>query len=348
MARARGAKQHGAAVVLAGLALLTVLAAGHRSAAALIPLPPQASRPGYFGRQLQLSAKSPRWRVSLEAWQPLSWPPRQFTFEVENRMTGARSQFKLHGWTGGSQALLLEQIDELSIFRGRLLILGRVGANFSEADVAELPSGRVLDRFPCFRPALSPGRRFLAFVKDFPGHPGPVSINDVYLVYDLAASPQLNRSRARPGAVVEAGLPVFPPGAVNTAGSNIVPGANAQVHSMVSRWLFWLGSDEFAFVDRWHDVNSLVVADLSGGVRHPRVTVRKIDTSRLVDFATCADRAAPSDLERWKESPGILIYVQDIQKVPRKPGWARLTLLPNECLKTTTFDIHVGAHVPDR
>jgi hypothetical protein len=124
---------------------------------------------------------------------------------------------------------------------------------------------------------------------------------------------------------------------------NVAEGATVpDAHAMVCRRFFWLGPSTVAFVDRWHDVNSLVVADLSGGARHPELTVRKIDTSRVVDFAGCASRVAPSDLERWEKSPGILLYVQDIRKLPGKPGWVRLTLQPNECLTTRAFDMPAG------
>ncbi len=45
----------------------------------------------------------------------------------------------------------------------------------------------------CFMPALSPGHRFLAFLKDFPGYPGPVQITAEYIVYDLTRSAEYNR-----------------------------------------------------------------------------------------------------------------------------------------------------------
>lgn len=329
--------------IVALLALASIVHARHRTGPRERPpidSPEARSYTSFFGKQRRLTAESAEWRVRLARWEPARWPPHRFFFSVKNRRMGAEAHFSLSNTRVAFQPL---QIDELALLRqDRLLVLGRVGANYPTADLLHLPSGVVVDHFLCYRPALSVGRRFLAFVKPFPGHPGPVTVSNEYLAYDLYGSPAYNRRHPLPGIAYDAGWPVYPPGATNAPGSNLVPGLKSPGHEMGSDGFFWLSGHTVAFADRWHDVNSLVVANLTAGIHHPRVSTRKIKTSSLVDFAACSDKVAPSDLERWKKDPGILIYVRGIQKLAAKPGWVRLALTPNPCLSKTTLDLPIG------
>lgn len=300
------------------------------------------------GLRVRPPGHSTRWRVSLQSTKPCPSCPAgvSFTFAVNDRLTGALTHFTL-------APTYMARVNEVRATPAGTAVIITSHGPYGPPDTATvvaLPGGRVEDTFGCVWPALSPDARFLAFRKWFPlRYPPGVLVDDEYLVYDMTKGPEYNRSGCGTRPHCDAGLPIYPPGAQNNVGMKVAEGAAIRnAHAMVSRRFFWLETNTVGFVDRWRDVNSLVVADLSGGVRHPRVTVREIDTSRVVDFAGCADRVAPSDLEQAEESPGTLIYVQDIQKVPGKPGWVRLTLLPNECLKTTTFDMKVRDDVPDR
>jgi hypothetical protein len=211
-----------------------------------------------------------------------------------------------------------------------------------------LPSGTQVDRFLCYWPALSPDRHFVAYEKFSPAHPGyDYSPSSEYLVYDLTASAEENRTppnRRGPLQPYDVGWPLYPEGVKNRPGDNMFEGHDVPVHWLASEGLFWLGkSDTVAFVDRWQGVNSLVVADMSAGVQHPRVRAYPIDTAALVDLPACKTKVAPSDFEAWSENPATLIQVTEIGISPENPHALRLQLSPKACLGTSHSDIRVDA-----
>lgn len=287
----------------------------------------------FFGRQVSLKAKSPEWQVQLVKWQPSKWPPEKFTFEVTNAKGGAVSRLSLPAWNSTS-ALQVDQIDEITVIPGqnRFLVLGRPGASSSEADLIGLPSGEILDRFPCFMPVVSPDRRFLAFVKPFPGHPGPVAVTAEYLVYDLTQSPSYNRPHFIPGVTYDAGWPVYPPGTTNAVGSNLVPGLNSPVHWLSSRGLFWLDARRLTFTDRYNYQDRFVVVDMSYGIHSPLVRTEVLNAGDLLDLQKCKTNYSADDYARMLRDPSGLIDVQQISLAPKWPGHVCLRFQPSPCL----------------
>ncbi|MGH9451734.1 MAG: hypothetical protein ACRD11_14550 [Terriglobia bacterium] len=304
--------------------------------------PPPRSYASFFGRQLPIVGESPEWALTLVGWDPQKWPARRFSFRLENKRTGSSFPLKFSAWASPPPALKVDQIDQIDIVDDtRALVLGRSAANFSEAAIIQLPSGRLLDQFLCLMPLVSPDHRFLAYVKPFPGHPGPVDITNEYIVYDLTTSPSANRIKLIPGVAYDAGIPVYPPGATNAAGEFIAHSASS-AHVIASRGFFWLGrSDTLAFIDRWEGVNRLVLADVGAGVRGARVTVRPLSTSIFVNLSGCQRRVSASDFKNWSSHPASLVDVTDIQICPAKPGCLRLCLYPQPCLATTSVDVQV-------
>ena len=258
----------------------------------------------------------------------------QFLFQVRNKLTGTASRFSLcNVWT--------VQVDEIDLINEtRALIMARASADSPVAIVVELPSGQVVDHFGCFLPALSPDHNFLAFVKSFPGHPGPVEITAEYIVYDLRRSPEYNRPEFKPGVTYDVGWPVYPPGATNAVGENILP-QGSPYHSWTSRGLFWLGDVVLAFSDFFEGQNKLVVVDLSHGVRAPQVQTVGLDPAQLVDLDRCKKASAPSDFKVWSEEPAGLLRVSQISTVPGMPGRACLYFVSSPCLRYTNFMVKV-------
>lgn len=322
------------AVVLALFTLPVVTAAPRKqgqSCPPIEPMPP-AAYTTFFGQQFRVAARSPQWQVRLAEWSPSAWPPQHFTFELKNQTTGASSQMRLSAWDPASEGLRLNQIDEMGIFADKLLILGRAAANSSEAAIVELPTGRILDRFPCFMPAFSPDHQFLAFLKSFPGHPGPSSVTAEYLVYSLALSPDENRAHSEPGVAGDAGWAVYPPHAINAAGSNLVPGLDAPVHWISSARLLWLGVQTLVFTDHYPNEDTLVAVDLGKLVRPPIVRTKTLNPNGLIDFGRCKSSYSAEDLKRLSSDPSALIRVLQIAPIPGAPGWVCLRFEPHPCL----------------
>lgn len=282
-----------------------------------------------FGQQQVLSASSAKWGIRLVAFQPSIWPPRQFTFAVKNEKTTAAGQLTFDAW-GSSDSLQVNQIDEIHIFGDKLLIIGRAGANSSEADVVELPSGKILDRFPCFMPAVSPGSRFVAFLKSFPGHPGPVSVSAEYLVYSLVDGP------ASRGAHLRA---VYPPGATTAPGGNLLPGLDSPVHWISSERLFWIDADTVAFTDHYPGQDELVLVNLGDAVQAPDVRTETIPADKLIDLDRCRSRYSAADLESISRDPSGLIRVKEIALISKESGYLCLRFDTSPCLTRTEFTV---------
>jgi len=304
--------------------------------------PPPRSYQAYFGRQQSVAAESGRWRVRLVDWQPAKWPPSRFTFQAENRQTRTVSSFTVPTGTVPFQPL---QVDELDVVADdRLLMLGRVGASFSVAGLAQLPSGKVLDSFPCFMPEISPDRRFLGFIKSFPGHPGPVAVSDEYLIYDLEEGAAYNRPHPSSGVRYDAGWPVYPPGATNAASENLVPGLDSPAHTLASRGLFWVGETMLAFVDFFPGQSTLVTVNLDRGVRAPETDTQLLDASQVLELSQCQGSTAPSDFARWSQDPALLMKVDNIVRAPLNANELCLRFVSNPCLRMQVLAIPVPRH----
>jgi hypothetical protein len=287
---------------------------------------PAPSYDSFFGRQDPIEAESPEWRISLAKTEPSPECGDRFLFQVREKGSGAITQFEICDvWT--------KQIDEVDVVnKTRALILGRAGPDFVRATVVDLPAGKVVDRFPSFRPTLSPRHRFLAFIMDFPPHPGAVEISDEYIVYDLTRSADFNRVNLEPGVGYNAGWPVYPPGGTNAVGENVLP-AGSPHHERSSRGLFWLDDDTLAFSDFFQGQDLLVVANFSSGVRDAKVRTLALDPAQLVDLDQCQKSTAPSDFEVWSKEPVGLIKVAQMDLVPGKPGMACLHFVLSPCLR---------------
>ncbi|MGD0922086.1 MAG: hypothetical protein ABSA70_10015 [Terriglobia bacterium] len=239
------------------------------------------------------------------------------------------------------------QVDALSIVsHTRLAILGRPLPNMAIVTLVDLPSGKEIDRIVCGGPSLSPDRRFFVYVKFVPAHAGyEWSPSAEYLVYDLTASPEDNRTppnRARQLQPYDVGWPIYPEGVENIPGDNMFEGHDVPVHWMVSPFVWFGRSHTVAFVDRWQGFIRLVVADLGAGIQQPRVSVYPIDIAKVLNLPGCQSKVAPSDFEAWSKDPTSLITVASIQASSEKPDSLRLSLSPHPCLAMTTVEVRLS------
>ena len=89
------------------------------------------------------------------------------------------------------------------------------------------------------------------------------------------------------------------------------------------------------------------MADLSGGIQQPKVSVYLLNIAGVVDLPGCKERVAPSDFEGWSKDPATLIEVKEIQVPPESKGVLRLHLSPHPCLRTDVLDVRVDTHLSE-
>lgn len=294
-----------------------------------------------FGARYQrtVSDASENWKVSLTAWEscPQAASNECFFFKISRRDGTGSSNLRLANETA--------QVDAVSIINAsRAVILGRAMHNMYVITLVMMPSGNQLDHFVCYWPALAPDRHFVAYEKFSPAHPGyEYSPSSEYLAYDLTASAEDNRTppnRGRALGAYDVGWPLYPQGVKNTAGDNMFEGHEVPVHRMASEGFFWIDeSDTVAFVDRWEETNSLVVADLRGGPQQSKVRVYPLKIVGVVDLPGCKDKVARSDFEGWSRDPATLIDVTDIRASPENSRSLRLHFSPHPCLAGTVLEV---------
>lgn len=335
--------------VLAPLAILPFVVAGVRgqraenlaaSDAALW----RAAQTSLFNKkaQRQVACASNLWKVVLGSWGSCGAggaTKRCFNFAITDKLNHRTSELQLRNET--------QQVDAISLAdQSRAVILGRAAPNLNMITLVGLRNGKVIDSFYCVRPAISPGNRYLAYVKWFPTHLGyGTTISFEYLVYDLSASPEFNRPSANRGVSLnpfDVGWPVYPEHAQNTASDNVLEGSNAAAHQMASSGFFWLGATQrFAFLDSYRGKNTVVIADLSRGVSKAMVAAIPLHASRAVEMSACRSQIAPTDFERWARNPAILVRVESIQLCSAQARCLRLALLPRPCVVRKSLQVAV-------
>src|ERR1017187_3153530 len=119
----------------------------------------------------------------------------------------ARSQFSLRNlttvWCSRSRA-------ETGRYQDRIIVVGDIGASVSRVVIVSVDTGAATDSFDAFNPAVSPDRRFIAFVKFYPPH-GATGTEDHHMLYDMTKSAVANRpAGVRLENRFDVGLNVYP------------------------------------------------------------------------------------------------------------------------------------------
>jgi len=114
--------------------------------------------------------------------------------------------------------------------------------------IIDLEHGVILDSFDAFYPAISPGGRFIAYVKFYPPH-FVKGTDDHDMLYDVAKSATENRPASVPvDDLVNVGVNLYP-GAQNKDEDNIgVPADHA--HGTVSQFFWSPDSQTLIFADQ--------------------------------------------------------------------------------------------------
>jgi hypothetical protein len=255
-----------------------------------------------------------------------------FTFQVVDKRGKVISKFRINDDS-------TEQVDEAHFVSGsRAVIIGR--GILGVVNVVDLKRQEVVDTFLCFAPSISENEQLLAYQKFFPRFTGGYHVSAEYFVYDFTKPPQENRthpSKEGPPDRFNVGWPVYPPGTADTTYDNVIKD-EALVHSMISDGLFWLGGKHvFAFIDRWQSEDSVVIADVSRGIRQPKVTLNPIKRQDVIN-PNVIDRARNELCSMYFDS---LMHVTDMYLPQDRPGVLRLQLnsAAGECVKQPMLDI---------
>lgn len=233
-------------------------------------------------KQQHVSVEDSAFRVSLVRREPCRDCPSvsRFVFEVTNKAEELTGMFVLENETA--------QVDEIRLaVNGKLVVIGRVLANTNIVTIGDLQTAKTVDYFFCFRPALSPDNRFIAYVKVYPAHFSE-NVSAQYLLYDLQNQPKENRrGKVSLENHIDVGHAFFPAESRNEPGDNLNVPPDRQ-HTMASQAFYWSrDSKTLLFVDRADRTNSAVFANISGWPNAPSVNVVPLQTQELVDPERC-------------------------------------------------------------
>jgi hypothetical protein len=171
----------------------------------------------------------------------------------------------------------------------KVAVLGAVNGDVNALVLVDLHLKKVVDKFYCYAPALSPDKRFLAYIKFFPAH-FVQGVSDVYLVYDFRKSPAENRAQGvSTGDIQNVGRPIFPTEAKNQTGDN-TDRPESEIHMLESGALFWAPKeDRLVFVDRFQGRLSLITAlfSESGSAQVRSREIKKSDVCLSNDAEEC-------------------------------------------------------------
>jgi hypothetical protein len=129
-----------------------------------------------------------------------------------------------------------------------IVLFGMVNGSVHEVVVVSTSERRIVDRFLCYNPALSPDGESIAFVKFYPPHFDP-GVSDLVMVYDVAKGKAKNRPHeAGVDELIDVGSPVYPAGIQTQSPNDGLP--ESQINSVTSPFFWAADSSRFAFTAR--------------------------------------------------------------------------------------------------
>lgn len=112
---------------------------------------------------------------------------------------------------------------------GKLVVVGMVTGSVWEVGIVDMTAARLIDKFMCYSPAVSPDGAYIAFIKMFGPHSARSPADDVML-YDVALNPAANRpSGISLDDEINVGFELYPWGNGTTADNEDVPTQSANI-----------------------------------------------------------------------------------------------------------------------
>ncbi len=127
---------------------------------------------------------------------------------------------------------------------GRLVVVGMATGSVWEVGIIDVAAARLIDKFMCYSPAVSPEGAYIAFIKMFGPHSARSPEDDVML-YDVALNPAANRpSGISLDDEINLGFELYPWGIGTTADNEDVPTQSANIVGGGGQFL-WKDSEFF-------------------------------------------------------------------------------------------------------
>lgn len=167
--------------------------------------------------------------------------------------------------TGSARTLNLpEEMAQVDMIRravdGKIVALGMTGGSTAEVAIVSLSAAKVVDKFLCAMPSLSPDGRYIAFLKLRPTHYIPdVNPEDHYMLYDVDRSAAENRPKnVPPDDQSTVGTCIYPIGGGNAPADNM--NAPRGTEHLARSGFFWAPrSDLILFADHVGCASSLIL-----------------------------------------------------------------------------------------
>lgn len=138
---------------------------------------------------------------------------------------------------------LIAQLSEVRpVYRNRIAVTGLADSAVSVVAIIDQKKGNVIDTFWCYKPAISPDGRWIAFQKFFPPHFAEVIDTD-FRVYDLSLDAKGNRHGTDHMSEIEVGTVVYPFSAPETGDSKSID------YIIAYKFVWWQQSDQYIFAD---------------------------------------------------------------------------------------------------
>lgn len=165
----------------------------------------------------------------------------------------------------------LAQVDEICIWKDRIIVRGMVSNSLSEVVILN-ESGEMIDTFRAYWPNISEKSGLIIFTKEYPIH-FAYGTEDHYLLYKLDFPAERNHA---PGVVAirsrPVGIPLYPLSTGNQDFDNI--DLHGNVHEQVADGFFWDAEGEEAVtLDSYNGGFSLVLIQ----IEKDSATVRSLD-----------------------------------------------------------------------
>jgi hypothetical protein len=223
---------------------------------------------------------------------PVSYSDAEVSIEAVSRNEHAALRIvEKNGHTG--EVDMPSEVEQINVIRrvqqDVVVVLGMNNGDLSDVTVVQLSTGKILDKFFCYLPSLSPDGRYIAFVKFYPTHPG-IPVEDHYMLYDTSKSPAENRPIGIPTTDwMNVGTTVYPMGVANAPFDNY----RKADHSVAFYRFIWSpDSQTLLFADRSHSSIAVVRIALGSYGKSERISVFSIPAEKM-----CPHRENRSDCE---------------------------------------------------
>ena len=196
---------------------------------------------------------------------------------------------------------------------GLLVVIGMVNGSGFEVVILSPTTDKVTDKFVCYKPSISPDRRFIVFIKFYPSH-FVDGVDDHCMLYDIEKTARMNR----PATVdvhdwKNVGITLYPAGIGNHDNDNVMRPAGS-THRIVSRSLFWSpDSGQLVFADETASIQlKLISINSAAGGQHSikklDIPLEKVCTSgrpcsaslESVEFGTSPDSRIETDFRNFE------------------------------------------------